>query len=704
MTATRFEIWERPGVGTFQRKFPLGFVEGFSLGLGIFGRGELRVPRDHPRLDDILFVDPTNHANDKGSLIRAFQGEKWLYDFYASRMEINFGDLGSRTAKITGTGLGHAMEITRLRQFDWDRTPSTDPDWPYGTGENLPGNPAFEKSADYNPRLNGGEFDISIGFEDENSSGWAGHPGSGIFQPVFIDPTVDNGDARTGTFSLVWTPDSLAGKTQTLSAISKKIRIAGSERYQFTVYVKSAAGTRFIFGVSNVVTAHHTNGFIDNGVGWAELGNVAEGTGSTDGTWQQVDLDVTFDVFINYADVTMYVAYTDTAAGPIVRIDDWSGAGFNLGMYSWEPTSFAIVTLFDRDITPPIAASEGAGTANVTTTAANHGIGYPQSVVVNRTHTFSMDIYHATGSAQSFTVRIVRTAGGTVIGSTTASVPTGGASWTTLAVTAEIDVEDVFIQVLKVTSGTWWMDNGKFYEGFEAQTVGEILSDIIDDAAVDHIAQSRSALDWLVENYSDTLDSDSVAWNEDVSIRLKRGSSYRLIIEALEPLGYEFDFVPDPADDSVLEFSAYNPNGLGSDLTTGDGLAVVNGFVALGPLVRREPAATYLMVEGDELEWADDRDTGLETAWGEIEDYIGSKDQMIDNLGTQATQELNLDGLEGIRFTLQGSTLTPGIDYKIGDIVRITPGVIASARYRVFDITVQGSDPEDIFQVSAEQV
>ena len=108
------------------------------------------------------------------------------------------------------------------------------------------------------------------------------------------------------------------------------------------------------------------------------------------------------------------------------------------------------------------------------------------------------------------------------------------------------------------------------------------------------------------------------------------------------------------------------------------------------------------MVEGESLVWADARDATLETAWGAIEDYVGSTDQLVTGLGTQATAELAAIGLQELRFTAQAPTLVPGIDYRIGDIVRVTPGAVPTDTYRVVGITVRGSEPEPLFQVSCE--
>ncbi len=709
MAVVRFEVWTRPDTGTFTRKFPLTDIVDFKLQLGMFGNGKIVIPRDHPRLNDILFVDTANHANDVGTLIRPYVGDTHLAggDFYASRMKIDYGDLGKRNATITGGNLGFALDRTKMRQFDWAAGAETDiddPDWSYGLGENIIGNPGFEESADFKPGLVGGKYDIAIGFEDENAAGWVGHPSSSLYIATDVLPVVDNGDALAGTFSLVWTAGDLTAPGQ-LSAISKKIRVAGGERYQFVFRIKEAAnsGDRYIIGVEGVATVHHSNGFIDNGIGWAELDNAAEGAGATDGTWQQVDLDVTFAAGANYAGPRLIVAYAEVAGSPSsIRMDSITLAGYNLGLYSWEPTDFDLVTLFDRDTSPPIAATEGVAAANITTTAANHGIGHPTPVISGKTYTFSMGFHHTTGSAQDFTVRMVRTEGGSAIATTTVSVPNAGSVWTPLVVTAAVDVDNIFIQVLKATAGTWWVDDGEIFAGLPAATIGEILGDIKADASVDHSGDNRTALDWVAENYSDTVDGDAVTWDADVNMRLKRGSSYRRVIQQMVKLGYEFDMKPDPSDVTTIELSAFNPDALGSDLTTGDGGAVIDGFVSVGPLIRREPGATYMMVEGDALEWADSRNTVLETPWGEIEGYSGSKDHLSGSLAAQAASQLAVVGLEELRYTVQGASLTPGIDYQIGDKIRVSPGAVPTQKYRVVGITVAYKDPEPLFQVSAE--
>jgi hypothetical protein len=283
-------------------------------------------------------------------------------------------------------------------------------------------------------------------------------------------------------------------------------------------------------------------------------------------------------------------------------------------------------------------------------------------------------------------------------------VPPGDWTWVAVhkdAVTAETLWASLRSQDVPTGIDTY-MDDASLTKGNEAATVGEILVAMIDDAATDHSGDNRTALAWLTVDFDAVNDSHGAAWDTTISQRYKRGSTERGVVEQQMSLGYEFDIRPDPADDTDLRLEAYNPGTLGIDWTTGDGGAIIDGFVTAGPLIRREPNATYMMVEGESLNWADDRNTTLEASWGEIEGYVGSKDNLVTSLADLAAAELAALGQSELRFTLANPTLTPGVDYRIGDIVRVTPGVIAAARYRVMGITVKGAEPEPLWQVSCE--
>ncbi len=692
MAPVRFEIWTRPDTGTFTRKFPLVDVVDYTLKLGMFGSGTLVVPRDLTRLDDILFVDPANHANDVGALIRAYVGSSHLFDFYASRMAIEFGDLGKRTAKITGGALGSALERTRLRQNDWGDTSEATivvPDWEYGVGSNLLRNAGFEEddSPDYT-------------FENGNLQGWTEYVAPDV-TPLAAVPDTTQDQARSGSWSTVFDP--LTFTTAKLTGVaSPVIPAVGGGSVVVDGFLKSVTtGVRFVMflEVGTGFVDNSTNGFVVNERVLVELDNVAEGAGATDNTFQQCT--ITADLGTDQTSMRIGFGMLDAVSGPLAYVDDITVTGQGIGTAPWEEhgniTTFEISTSNVRSGINALKWKPGND---------DLGTNGPYQVVsgltIGASYTAEFWVYHEAGANRDFRAAFKYPLSA-FAASFLVSVPT--ATYTRVAVNWVADAETMWITIRKADATTAfdvWTDDTSLTKGFEPANVGEILTAIIDDAATDHSGVNRTALAWLTVDFTTTQDSDSVNWDTDISLRLKRGSTYRKIIEQFTKLGYEFDMRPDPADDTDLRLEAYNPAALGTDRTTGDGGAIIDGFIAAGPLIRREPAATYVMVEGESLQWADTRNTTLETPWGEIETYIGSKDQLISSLPAQATAELAAIDQQELRFTLQNPSLTPGVDYRIGDIVRVTPGVIATATYRVMGITVKGDEPEPKYQISCE--
>ncbi len=652
------EAWSLPLATSTRTVARVPFVKGAAGAAvkGGHGRGSVTVRKDWDRLDDV--TDPDNSI---GSLFRVFRDNVLVPElsFFGRRDARNLEDEAAGMVTISGPGIGDVMNYGRVENFDYPVSPTIDPDWSWGAGAALNGfkNPSFEESVHAAPTLTGGKYDIGTGFEDENTAGWKSIPSSRFEdgEPNDVDPTVDNVDARTGSFSLHWT----AGDA--VSGIEKAVRIAGQgpapaagHRYQFTIYLKAFAGSRFIFGVENVAIVHHANGFISNGIGWAELDNVAEGTGSTDATWQQIDLDITFDSFTNYANVNLYILYDDTGSGPNARIDDYSGAGFNLGLFPWEPTSFAFVTTFARDTSPPTAALDGTAVAQIITGAAGHGIGQPvEGLTPGRTYTFIGNIHHDIGVNQTFTVRIVRTDGGTVIATTSLSIATGG-TWTEVVVTGEVDVEDVFVQILlEGVAATWWVDATRSFDGQAAAAWGDIQQQLMDDAAVDHTGEAgnfaRDTLGFVdYTSFTALLDSAGNAWTPTtVEYRAKRGKKYKQIGTDGEQMGYEWR-VRDTA--TGIELDVFNPHdwttrtgGMGTDLSgTGVPEIVYGAGVTSGPIVRQPSTANRVHIEGEGGLFEVRRDAASIAAYDTRELYEGSTD-FLDGvtLGQIADQTLD---------------------------------------------------------------
>ncbi len=649
------EAWSLPLATSTRTVARVPFVAGsFDAEVSAAGRGSLKVRKDWPRLTDVV-----DAANGVASLLRVFQDNVLIEEgsFFARRAARTLTDDAEGLVTLSGPGIGDVMNFGRVENFDYPVVPTVDPDWSWGAGDAINGfkNGSFEESVHINPTLTGGKYDTGTGFEDENSAGWKTRAQDPLWRSVLNPPVVaSTPTAPTGTFSLVWTAGTPAAE-HAYSGIEKKLRIAGGERYQFTLVLEdpSTSGDRYLFGVENVATVHHTNGFVENGIAWAELDNAVEGAGATDGTAQTFDLDVTFVAFTNYGGPRLYVARADTGAATEVLVDDYTGAGYNLGLFPWEPTSFGTVTTFEQDLTPPTPALEGDATANIVTNAANHGIGQPiEGLTPGRTYTFlAGGVHHDVGSNQDFTVRLVRTSGGTVLSSTTTAVTTGG-TWTEITATAEVDVEDIFVQVLKVTSGEWWLDDMGVIFGQAAASWGDIWDQLIDDAAVDHTAEAvpfeRDTLGFLTLTSTIALDSAGNAWAPAVvNFGAKRGPKYaRLLSDGGARIGFEWQ-VRDTLTGPELDL--FNPHdwatrtgGMGTNLAgTGVPEIVYGAGVTGGPLIEEPSTANRVHIEGEAGLFAVRRDTASIADFDTRELYEGHTDLLAAaTIGTAADQAL----------------------------------------------------------------
>ncbi|RKZ11615.1 hypothetical protein DRQ53_15795, partial [bacterium] len=320
----RFEAWTRPESATFERLFPIRDVSDWNIQLGIFGSGSITIPSDHPHLNDILFVDPLDHANDKSSLIRAYVGDTHYYDFYAQRATIEQNETGNRTATITGGGPGTALEHTLVYPQDWDGTgffESPQPNWEYGPQNALLSNAGFEKGLP------------DEDFEDESPGGWSNLTGQ---DPWGDDYNELNGDiqvtlaqAEGGTFSLeVPFGVSPSGSSRTVTTIP-----GGRIQISYKFKEPTAAGERYVI-FAEAKTVHHTNGWLFNGYAFAELDAAVRGAGSTDGTWQDFDLDVT--LLDDQTSITIGVSSVGSS-NVTGYLDTGVYTGDGLGTDPWHP-------------------------------------------------------------------------------------------------------------------------------------------------------------------------------------------------------------------------------------------------------------------------------------------------------------------------------------------------------------------------------
>lgn len=714
----RFEAWTRPeAAGPFTRISPIKGVIDYELqepfGLG---RGTIVLPEGHLMVDELLYVDPANHANDKATMIRAFNGETPVFAFYPSRSERAYTDLGQRVVKFSGPSPLAALYKVGVRAYDYNVSPSVDRDWIYG--EETTGfvkNGDFESSEPVISALQNG------GFELGTLAGWANIAAGGDWRASDTPAIIEETEVRTGSYSAKIDPGTRH------SGIRQTVSVEPGERYTITAWLKSATtGKRFTLACK-VESGYilHSVGYVYNGFALTELDNVAPNAahnglpgGSTDGTWQSFVADITVGSSQTSMDIRIMYDHHDSSNGPVAYIDDVSITGPGKGLEPWGPIFGP--TTFEVEAT---IVHTGSFSAKLVANNANAGIAQgaatedkPEGTITGltpgRTYTAGAWVY-TTDAAAQFRLVVANASGGAWI--TSATVVPGAATWTYVTTTFLLPVGATGVQIsvrydsLGTLPVTFYVDDAGIAAGQPAATLGFIWNQLLQDAQTDH-APGRTALTWLTKTFTDTLDSGGNAWAEDLSVRLKRGQSYGRFDSFVAKWGYESDIVWNEAL-SRWEFDVYNPAGLGTDYSASPGPAILGargGLIATGPLVRREPEATHATIEGDEGFWGESEDSTLKGVWGPIEVYEGTKEIIGDgSLTSRAAERIteSADRTEGQKITLVGTSLVPWIDIKKGDIVQVMLGeaLETKAARRIAAIVAKpGASGEPVYQLDLD--
>jgi hypothetical protein len=686
----------------------------FNRGVNIEGRGQLTVRSDYSRLSTIVDED-TNVI----SLIRLVQDGTARGWFFARRTEEEIGDDEISRTIISGPGIERVMRWAQVEAFDYPAKPSVDRDWVWGDEEGTQGDSSFANAG----------FESSDGgsdFEDQTLQGWEAIPGGGDFDALDSGPSITSAEAQAGTYSLQFDPDLHH------SGVRKAYALEDGGRYQFQIRLKSnTTAKRFTAGVlkGGGGTVHHTNGFVYNGIAMAELGNVArnpaaDGTpgGSTDGTWQTIDLDVTFPA--GRTSTTLYVQYDHHGGGdgPLAFLDSVTAAGPGLGLAPWRKSG--TLTTFEQSTAQ---VDSGTYSAKILTSGQFEGIDQlVTGLVVGRTHTFTAKIYHAAGANRDFRLRILRGDGGTAIATNTVAVPTG--TWTEISVSGVVDVADAVVEIHYADVAAamdWWVDSTKFRGGMASDSWGGIFQDLMDDATVDHTAETppldRDVLGFLdYSSFTGTLDSSGNAWNPaTVEYRANRGKKYSQVAADASNQGTEWE-VKETATPGSFELNLYNPydfdtfvGGVGQDLSSADFpvIMVGNGVVA-GPTVTEPAGGNVMVVEGAGGVWDLVKDTTAIGNYDRRELYAGDQNLLGLSTVTETAQQL-LDvqlkppkPLKVVMRTFGDDTtgrVVPWRDFGVGDRVKVhIPPKYIQAVKRVVEITTDFRPDEATHTVEFE--
>lgn len=684
------EVWTQPGAGTFERKIAFLPVHraGFNRRINGVGTGSVTIPAAYDRLLEV--IDPDN---DVGSLVRFYEGVDGpavnVYSFFANEVSIKEGE--GAEATIAGPGIESGLEHGIAYPWDWPKSPTVWPDHVYGLGSNLLGTTgSFEDDPLY-PLENGGAEDGELG-------AWGETGGSGFVNPDGVNVIEDAGNALSGDWYFFINPDRYH------SGIRQTMKVWPGRRNSFVVRMQepTADGKRYTAGVQvgSGSLMHHTNGFRYSGYALAELDNVARnpsgnGTpgGSSDGTWQQFDLDVTWGDDQDSTTLVVQFDHHKLSEGPNYKVDDVTMAGFGVGLQDWVPIGVDLAQLITWEVSTDEAHTGTHSMKMVQGAGVFGAVGTYREVNVEPGVPHVGEIWVRTPDAGTPTVRFTiqkAKAGGEQLATVTADLVQD--VWTKLEVTFEPVGSNKLVwfvmSIDEATAQTMYFDDGLLRTGLPAASPGYIADEQLD------LVLARSALTWLrFDSFSATVDSNGVGWDDlEMGIRVSRGQSMMQVLSQIGEWGYEWEVVPNPGfpgEPEPFELTLYNKEGMGTDRTAMSTPQIVTGksFIADDGLVRlRDPGPNTVLGEGLEGIVIEDQDTGLEAAYGRRESYVPQ--QTTDaNVTVQSLLDTALVNSLNQRFGIKGTVFDPpfpGVEFFLGDKINVNiPPHLAQGGYRV---------------------
>lgn len=698
ITDYRIEAWTMPTGGTFERvvaNVPWTKMQ-FGREFNAIVQNQVELSAEFPRISEI--IDP---ATGTELLLRCFKRDG--YEVGNCIVRDGFREYRDNTPFVmAGSEISAEFNFSIIYPFDWvdENTEVIQPDWEWGSPNAFLGNPGLEDAQDG-----------STGWESGTLEGWQATPDSGVDweAPDSLQVINDPSEARTGSFCVEINGDTYHSGMRKLFTAAKNSRITAS------VWINShTTGKRITAGmtVGTGAVVHHTNGFIYSGIALAELGNVARNPaanglpgGSTSGSYQKIDIDVTLGTNQTDFYFVVYYDHHDGSDGPIFYVDDFTISGGTFGMEPWEPRN----STMEIEDTFPIRNGD-ASLCVTTNGTGSYTDGIKQNEVDGLTigvlYTLGFWVSQGTGSDQDLKATIQTLGGGTTLASGSAiTVPDGLGTWTFVYIEWIATQETVQVSLVAQSSSsiTFYMDDSSFAPGMVFTTLGDILQVLLADAI------ARGSLDWLkIDGFDAALDWDGVPWtNQAVSVRVNRGRTFKQTLDLLWDYGLEWRVAWDSGS-GQYEFRAFDPGNIGTDKVTFDigKLHAGNGFKR-ARILKSGPGAGIVLAEGDSFEFAEETDSNLVLDYGHREAYIGDT-SYLKNADDVATQFLKLQWSRfEVRATIRDIDGQDVWDkYRIGDLfnVDLPPDVDEELRvWSMMLISSGDSSPETVVSLKRPQ-
>jgi hypothetical protein len=630
------EVWTRPGSATFEAVIvdPPIQSASFTRPLSGIGRGEIVLPADYSRIDEIILTDLSTPANNVRTLVRVFFDNDTAtpvvaYEFYADQLERVEGP--DNLVSITGPGVESAMGDARVEPYDWDGTStfvSQFPDWVWGGTDamrsvSVDGLARVPDVWEIGTDGTGGTFTLTLNANTTANIAFNASTNAleGAVQATDlgnVDAIVDGG---VGTIDQPW-------------RLAINLPLSGNT---LTANFAGVTGdTEQVF--QKVQTGGYDGSNVD---GWT-VSQFADGRATPQlfGTYEFPPLRVVTTGLPAGATYGIEVRGASQFAGTQKVMNVTSGGLYHARLTFITPSNideFRVVVrdpVADGEATPiaqfPVSSSSFVPGAATLTEVDMPGIVIPEgtSQIIFRI------AYVGTGDPQTFTV---------------------------------------------------YPELSYFREGQPPTTVGDILIQLLEDAdGTNHAGRKvwRNGADTLTwvdySSFTDALDSNGAAWQDaELSVTVKRGKPYDKVLADFVGLGYEWELIPDSTP-GVWLLNVYNTDGIGTDrtaLTTPQ----IFGEESVGGarMYRRHPPGSNVAVEGSGQLSSRIASAGALTAYGLRETYVPDLDiTTTADASLKATQTISAYLRKSQPLTLARQPRTvdpfPFVAYFLGDTVNVS--------------------------------
>ncbi len=584
----------------------------FKKIMNTIGSGRIDLPLGDPQIDD--FIDPVTR---KGVLVRTYLDDRFRYAWFTEKLSHDYDEEGNAIAVISGRGMEVVAEWAKVKPHDFPASPTKSPTWVYGSTDNHVRNGTMGEGQPVlsNP---GGEEGND---QDGVLKGWSAR-GKNLDSMVAVQSAIH---ARTGDWYMEFdASDNHSGITQSVTCTPGKY-------YHVRAFAMDVGATgmrvTLALGGDEAIAAIGTtypNNFAFGGEILAELDNVARapgGTGlpggSTDGTWQQMDVEVLTGP--EQTSLTITIQHDHHGGGaPFfpIRVEDVEIEGWGLGLDPWiafaasehDPTGFRVSTIATFDGNPFSLALD----ANTPSGFAGVEQLIQVTPLTKYTATIWANIFGAAGD-DTYKLEIHKNDGPqTFIGTADEKVLDPGWNQFQVIFTTDSTTEELFFRF--VYSGPnnpppIYLASASLLPGEPPSTAGRILNDVLDKMALDNV------LLYLGRSFTDTLDSKGAAWPAVLSLDIEPEESLAGLLGRLVSLGHEWEIVPvDFAEggDSGFELNVYtarpfnSESGLGINFSLDpEGPVIHPGDATIGGRVIKTGFNTNrVMAIGDDGTWS----------------------------------------------------------------------------------------------------